>query len=129
MAKILNSQESIGWELLKFGFISKDWAAAQLEHAKVTDPNHSQCSSDRWTRQTQYALWNYTSSIWEHKNKAVKGDTRAQRDLAVHRQLATEVANIIANPPDVGLWDVYLFSIQDMSKKRLHYMRHWLQVV
>ena len=59
----------------------------------------------------------------------MKGDTREQRDLAVHRQLATEVANVNANPPDVVPRDAYLFSIQDMSKKRLHYMQHWLQAV
>ena len=41
VAKILTSQESIGWEILKYGFIAKDWSAAQLEYARLTEPNHS----------------------------------------------------------------------------------------
>ena len=45
IANILVIQESIGWELLKYGFIAKEWSTAQLEHHMVWAPESCQAGA------------------------------------------------------------------------------------
>ena len=53
---ILKDQGNIGWHLLQYGFVAKEWKAEQCRWKMTQDPNYSPKKGVRWARQLQESL-------------------------------------------------------------------------
>ena len=68
---ILEAQSKIGWDLVKYGFLSMEWKATQHDGVSHRDPNHNSNQSKRWMKIVQESLWKYVANIWEHRNNVI----------------------------------------------------------
>ena len=74
---IVEKQGTIGWHLLRFGFVAKAWKAEQSRWRMTQDPNYSSKKGERWAKQLLETLWEYIAAVWDHRNKIVHGKDKS----------------------------------------------------
>ena len=126
---VLDAQRKVGWSILKFGVLALEWRTTQSAWAELRDPEYSNKREDRWAKQVQEILWQYVSTVWEHRNTIVHGkDENEARRIKTDR-LRAQAEAIVANPPGLGSQDRHLLTDYEVSHMSGHMLHHWLRAV
>ena len=97
-----HKRERIGWDLVRYGFLSRTWKEFQHQHGRSTDPNYTGRTAEKWARKVQTTLWDYVSGVWECRNRKVHDrDAKEARNICRSR-LQAQVRQILNNPPQVS---------------------------
>lgn len=129
LQSVMESQEKIGWHLLRYGFVAKAWRVEQSRWKKTQDPHFSCKKGERWARQLQESLWEYVSTLWNHRNKVVHG--KDKNEVVTNRltKMRREAERLIQDAPVLGAADRHLLQVRDINSKSGHFLRHWLRAV
>ena len=60
-----HKQKRIGWDLVRYGFLSRTCNECQHHHRCSPNPNYTGRTAEKWDRKVQTALWDYMSGVWE----------------------------------------------------------------
>ena len=126
---IVEKQGTIGWHLLRFGFVAKAWKAEQSWWRMTQDPNYSSKKGERWAKQLLETLWEYIAAVWDHRNKIVHGKDKsvvASRKLG---NLWSKARQILRDAPALGAADRHLLQLSNVGKKNGQFLHHWLKAV
>ena len=126
MHQVVAEQSSIGWGLVRYGFVSRAWRDCQQHYGQSTDPHYTSQQSERWARDLQIDHWEYVLGLWNFRNGSVHGtDKEIARQICTNR-LQAEVCRIQLQNPEVGPSAVHLLQQEGVERKSQHYMRHWI---
>lgn len=75
-------------------------------------------TSEVWSSKVQKATWDYTLSLWRHRNAQVHGTMDADRYRIQANNLRGQVQVILNNPPLMGVSDQYLLKLGYILNKR-----------
>ena len=129
LPSIIEAQGKIGWQLLRYGFIAKDWKAIQTEWGKTRDPNYARKKGDRWAKQLQETLWEYVAAVWDHRNKTIHGNDESEASSRRLCKLRTQARQLLNNAPTLGADDTNLLHIGDVEKRSGQFLHHWMKAV
>ena len=93
--EIMDTQSMIGWDVVKYGFLSVEWKKTQHSWVSQRYPNYSLHESDWWLKRVEEALWNYVTDIWEHRNRLDHGKTKGDLKQKKITELRQQVRNIL----------------------------------
>ena len=129
LRKVLQSQHQIGWNFFSEGLIATDWITYQKTYY---DEIGSLRSPHLWASKLIRAIWNFTWSIWDERNKQLHNTKRIGQlegrdnlELAIQREWQIGLGRLPA--PEFA----YLLSgnIRDLLKSSLSSLRRWLALV
>ena len=63
--QVIASQHTLGWHLLKLGFITDAWQEFQINLLERSGTDQPTREGIRWSNNMQAGLWEYTSSTWK----------------------------------------------------------------
>jgi hypothetical protein len=90
----VEQRDSIGWEQMLRGRISRKWRAAY--HAFKATRASPETDQLKWGSNLITLLWDYTRSLWKHRNGTVYGhtveDTRVKERQKLQEEVAVEYA-------------------------------------
>jgi hypothetical protein len=128
----ITAQGALGWDQFLRGRISNSWRKFFTHFKQSTDPQH--CES--WTKKLIIALWNYTTSIWKHRNNKVHGATLEDQKKKEKGELEAQVRAAYKEYKDdnflIPRSMSYLFerhSLEDKLKKDRDSLRCWIRSV
>jgi hypothetical protein len=79
LKKAISDQECIGWHLTMRGYLSKYWGLAVAANQHLKENNDKGIV---WVRKMILQLWEFTHSMWEHRN-VVLHDTQLESSQTV----------------------------------------------
>ena len=129
LSGIMVAQDTIGWGIVRYGFIAKEWTAAQTHWAESRDPNHSPKKTLRWAKQVQEHMWSFVTAIWDHRNKEVHGKEKQEAAQKIVHALRAEAKKVLRDRPALGASDRHLLDINGIEAKNGQFLHHWLRAV
>ena len=126
---IVDTQSQIGWDLVKYGFLSTEWKKTQHKWALQRDPNYSLNKFARWTKTVKASLWKYVADVWEHRNRVIHGKAEVEIKQKQLKKLQLQVKEILRLPPALGASDRHLLELCDVNRRCGAYLHHWVWAV
>jgi hypothetical protein len=127
-------QTLLGWDQLLRGRISRKWSAAYMICGVRDKGGHSR--PDSWAKQLIRALWEYSASLWRHRNGEVYGHTVEEKRENERQQLQNKIEQEFreykANPFVVSPQHISLFTrrtLRDRKRMDRDSMASWLRSV
>jgi hypothetical protein len=109
---------TIGWLQLMLGRLSKKWEMAYTHYKSIPS---AQFYKNNWSTSFNPHIWEYTHSLWQHRNGILHGLSSEQCAEKILTKLQMEVSclyeSILANPDKLLPWHLGL--IKDNSLERL----------
>jgi hypothetical protein len=127
-------QDSIGWEQMLRGRISKKWRAAY--HAFKSTRISPETDQVKWGSKLIMLLWEYTRSLWKYRNGVIYGhsqeEARNKEMQSLRREVAEEYAKYIADNFLISSQFRYLFTKKSLEERQaMDYegIKSWLRTV
>ena len=125
----MEAQGAIGWRLIRYGFLAKEWQTAQTLWEKGRDPNYQLRKIQRWVKQVQTFLWEFFMAIWDHRNKVLHGREDQEAVWRKLEKLRGKVRGVLRDSPALGATDRHLLDLCKIDQKNGQYLHHWLRAV
>ena len=126
---LMDAQRKVGWPYLKFGVLALEWRNTQTAWAELRDPDYSNKREDRWATQVQEILWQYVTTVWEHRNATVHGKDENEARRIKTDKLRAQARAVVTNPPALGPQDRHLLTDYDVGRMKGRILHHWLRAV
>ena len=126
---LMDAQRKVGWPYLKFGVLALEWRNTQTAWAELRDPDYSNKREDRWATQVQEILWQYVTTVWEHRNATVHGKDENEARRIKTDKLRAQARAVVTNPPALGPRDRHLLTDYDVGRMKGRILHHWLRAV
>lgn len=126
----LCTQQQIGWEAMLKGRIAPEWSAAQRDFLKAS--RYRRRYQVDWSTKLVMAMWEYSSSLWRHRNKILHEDSDQSGGPTIDEDFLNQC---IRNEWHVGprrlrVIDRALFQGTSLAKlldQTLPYRQQWLR--
>ena len=117
------------------GRISNKWSKSLeayyqtlQEHSSSDGQAQSQKRASTWTRKLILSIWEYSISLWKHRNTFYHGHTQQEHYQKIRQQLAAKVVQAYQEAGTFNISDRHIFStsIEERLKQPNATLQAWL---
>ena len=131
--KALQSQEQIGWDSFRCGFLSTQWGHLQAHYAR-TELNYQSFDQDSWTATIVQQLWTHGHAMWDLRNECLHGASHEESRGKRLRLLRQRVRQLYAHEdrkyiPATQRAQYFGLPLSQRKKQGIYALTAWIKLI